>query len=223
MKKVPFSKIIYFALAALASASPCFAANLLINPGFETGSFAGWTVTGAAANGVATLGTPVSAYYSGNVNVLSGQYAAFGIVRGSCCATPEPIILSQTVAVAPNQTLNIGFSASNWSESSVGAAVGDFPNMIEIYVNGTPILADNPYFLFENNASWYGFAGTYANGAATSIAVDFQFVASGTGNFPVSLDDFYVNGTSSVPEPTSLLLLGTGLGALALTAWRRRK
>jgi len=219
-----FRQVVFAILVALAVVTPGFADNLLINPGFESGDFTGWTVGGPAANGVATLGTAVPAYFSGRVNVLSGQFAAYGVVRGSCCTAPEPIILSQVLSVAPNQTLTIGFSASNWSASSVGASVGDSPGSIDIYVNGTPILLPVNYFLFSADQSWYNFVGTFDNGAASSITVDFRFIASGTGNFPASLDDFYVQGNSSaVPEPSSVLLLGFGLGGMAFAAWRRRK
>jgi hypothetical protein len=135
-------------MAALGSAS---ATNLPANPGFESGDFTGWTIGGPAANGVAAYGTAVGAFFPGNVNVLSGSYAAYGVVLGYCCTTPQPITLMQTVSAAPNQTLDIGFIASNWSASAVGAGTGAAANLVGIYVNGTQILASNAFFLFNND------------------------------------------------------------------------
>ena len=224
MNTTTFGKIIGGAALTLAAAAPACATNLLTNPGFETGDFTGWTVAGAAANGVATLGTPVAAYFPGKVNVRSGNYAAYGLVRGNCCTTPEPIVLSQTLTVTPFDTLNIGFYASNWSSSSVGAAIENAPNGVEIYVDGTAIVPATGYFLFNNDASWDNFAGTFVNGAASTITVEFQFVASGYGNFPVSLDDFYVNGVApALPEPSSLLLAGLAMIGLAQSRIREGK
>lgn len=220
MKTLTFGKILVGTVLTAAAAAPSFATNLLTNPGFETGDFTGWAVGGPAASGVATSGTAVAAYFPGSVNVLSGNYAAYGVVRGYCCTSPEAITLTQTLNVAPFQTLNIGFSASNWSNSIVGAQQMDATNGIEIYVNGTAILPNAAFFNFNNDQSWYGFSGTYANGATTAITIEYQFVASGTGNFPVSLDDFYVEGAAAVPEPSSLLLAAVGVLGLGI---RRRR
>jgi hypothetical protein len=56
--------------------------NLLVNPGFETGDFTGWTVNpNTPVYGVAISGTPIleSYYLSGPDSVLvhSGNYAAY--------------------------------------------------------------------------------------------------------------------------------------------------
>jgi len=207
-------------IAALAIVSSAWAGNLLVNPGFETGGFDGWTVGGTAPNGVATYGAAVPAHYPGYVNVRSGEYAAFGVVKGACCDTPQPITLTQTVAVEANQNYDIGFYLSNWSASSVGASAEDAPYGIEIYANGAPLLSSG-YILLYADQSWYNFSGTYNTGAATLLTVQYQIVASGTGDVPMSLDDFYVNGTGGVPEPSTVALFGAGLALLAFRRFRR--
>ncbi|SFW69377.1 chitinase [Amycolatopsis australiensis] len=118
------------------------AANLLANPGFETGSLSGWTCSNAAA-----VATPVH----------SGGYALAGTPVGSDYAQ-----CSQTVSVQPNTTytvsawvrgnpvyLGVTGGPSTWSGNS-----GAYNQLSLTFTTGTQTSAQ----LYLHG--WYG-AGTY--------------------------------------------------------------
>jgi len=73
--------------------------NLLVNPGFETGSFDGWTLSGSSAfEGVSTS-------FASAPN--SGSYSAFFGAVGSYN------LLSQTIATTVGDTYNLSFALDN--------------------------------------------------------------------------------------------------------------
>ncbi|MCX4583417.1 carbohydrate binding domain-containing protein [Streptomyces sp. NBC_01481] len=126
------------AAASLAVPGTAQAANLLSNPGFETGSLSGWSCTGG-------LGSAVSS------PVHSGTKALAGAVSASDNAK-----CTQTVAVQPNTAytlsgwvrgsyvfLGVTGGTSTWTPSataytqlSVSFTTGAAQTTAEIYVNG---------------------------------------------------------------------------------------
>nr|WP_026423506.1 glycoside hydrolase family 18 protein [Actinokineospora inagensis] len=129
-------------VAGVLVAGPAAAANLLTNPGFESGSTAGWTCDSAAV-----VSTPV---HSGSYALAS---TANGAKTGQC---------AQTVSVLPNTAYKVSAwvrgnpvylgitgggstwtAASDYSQLSLAFTTGATQTSVELYVHG-----------------WYG-AGTF--------------------------------------------------------------
>ena len=212
------------ALCAVLSlaASPAFATNLLVNPGFETGNFFGWTVSGTSPNfGVGTNGQLIAGTFPGfgltSVETHSGTYAGYAVVcaSGPCVPSGNPLDyldLTQTLAVVPGATYTVSFWLGTRSADS---EVVYFDGTM-ISVNGVPI----------HTAPTEGVPGTgFVPESATFIAsgpsatVDFHITGSGFGDAGFSFDDFDVEAVSA-PEPSSLMLLALGLLS-GIVLWRR--
>ncbi len=198
MKETETMRLPTLALIALFSLATAVAPaqNLVTNPGFETGDFTGWTLSGGGAPEVdAGVGH-------------TGTYAA------SLGAVPPDVNnLSQVLPTTPGQEYTLTFFAQT-PEYDIQPGS---PNSLAVYFGGN--LIGGP-FEVPDNADYeeYSYKVT-----ATSSSSELLFAITNDFDY-TQLDDISViaAGSVAVPEPglsALLLVAGSGVGAL----WLRRR
>ena len=179
----------------VASAPAIFAQNLVTNGSFETGDFTGWTTGGNFED----------------TEVVNGAFYDYtGAEDGNFYAVLGPVGSDGTLSQTLTDHAGAQYTISFWFGS-----VGDNPSDFSASWDGTQLLSlTNP----NTGAAWSQY--TYS---VTGTGTDTLTFAFRDDPGYMSLDNVSVteNSGQSVPEPSSLLMLGTGV--LGLGGVVRRK
>ena len=187
-------------------------ANNLINGSFETGDFSGWTVSGSAvvcAGGDSFCGVPFDGTFSATLN--GGD------------VTPDAVI-DQTFATTPGTVYRLTFAygimdfvggAAQQLRAEIISSVGGVHDLLDQTVSSpTSVNAGDAV----NAAVNYGLFTFTFTADDTSATLQFSDLASNpSGSIDGKLDAVSID---VVPEPSSLLLMLTGIAPLAY--WRRK-
>jgi len=191
------------AAALLLLAGAGASANEILNGGFESGT-AGWNQTNMYCSGVGSSFSSATGCFGQDVDPGPHSGANSFYLGNNPSQFPGAGTISQTFATGA-----YGYVVSFWLANAAyqGSTI---PNSMDVTWNGSSLLslADAPAFGY----TFYSFNVTGIAGLSTLAFTEIQ-----TPSF-WNLDDVSVQ---PVPEPGTLLLVGSGITALALR--RRRK
>jgi hypothetical protein len=210
MKLVKITGIACAGLLGLLASQSAEGQNLLANPGFETGDFSGWTLSGSTAfEGVST--SFASAPNSGSYSAFFGAVGSYNII-------------SQTIATTVGDSYNVSFALDNsggpYSEAFVDWGGSQVWDVQPTGTFGWTVFGWDETATSTSTTIAFGFeqVPSYFNLDDTSVVdlTPHTVITSGDGPPIVSVQNTG-NFAPPIPDPPKVPDQGAGFWAAAAT------